>query len=794
MSTAAAEEEGDELLNLKLKKGEVEALAGTLMSVLRLNKWERRKMVAVLQRSSGLKLCDPKQLREGPPVSKKHNRPKIVTTLAPPRPTVSIECPPAPIVDKESVKSRIVMVGCGEIAALYLHCLLRKGDYRIIGVVDIDAQRAADFAQRVKDLQGGDTCAVAVTIDELFSRVKSSRPVVAINLTPVPYHFQTNLALLLHGCHVWSEKPLGGTFEEAKILVDHARERNVELGCAPSIFFGESQQCLGMHISKGRLLGDVQYVHANMFCGCFESETFRLHGGWKKHRRLGVGSLVDVGIYPISLLTLLFGPVVHVVAQQQDQSLDMYVVRLTFSAPDHHGVVATLASSMSLSAPKDRAFRIEFHGSHGSVSMKSIWNCDTTLGYCAEGGQPSEGEVLQLLPFAPPYIPDHSIPHPIKTNWAAGVQHLCESVDRCDGRTFTGQHAAHLCNVLDCINESAAQGGKRILTTSIFPACNNWFDPGHKQVASVSFSPEKNRHVSRLVFGTMSLGDATQPFDLLDAAWNMGCNTFDLAHVYGRKAESIFGNWLSKRSSAPTLRCGGVARSSVFIIGKGGHSHVKSPKLARLTEADITKDMNESLERAGIDCFDLYLLHRDDPKEFADVVGIVRLMSTLQDEGKIKSWGVSNWSVGRIVEACQMADTHGLARPVCSSPNYSLATPSHPVWPGTTTLDLKDVQVYKENNVMLITWAALAEGWLLGGTRRNNRECWENFPNLKRKCRAEAMAVSRGTSVAQVAIAFALSSASDAVVIGCRTIEHLQDLIKGSIWKLTEEEVQWLKA
>ena len=119
MSTAAAEEEGDELLNLKLKKGEVEALAGTLMSVLRLNKWERRKMVAVLQRSSGLKLCDPKQLREGPPVSKKHNRPKIVTTLAPPRPTVSIECPPAPIVDKESAKSRIVMVGCGEIAALY---------------------------------------------------------------------------------------------------------------------------------------------------------------------------------------------------------------------------------------------------------------------------------------------------------------------------------------------------------------------------------------------------------------------------------------------------------------------------------------------------------------------------------------------------------------------------------------------------------------------------------------------------------------------------------------------------
>ena len=55
------------------------------------------------------------------------------------------------------------------------------------------------------------------------------------------------------------------------------------------------------------------------------------------------------------------------------------------------------------------------------------------------------------------------------------------------------------------------------------------------------------------------------------------------------------------------------------------------------------------------------------------------------------------------------------------------------------------------------------------------------------------MADSRGVSVAQIAIAFALASA-DAVVVGCRTIEHLQDLVKGTSILLSCEEVVWLMA
>ena len=66
MSATVGEAEDDDVVTLRLKKVEVEALAGTLLSVLRLNKWERRKMVDLLQRASGLTLYDPTRTKEGP--------------------------------------------------------------------------------------------------------------------------------------------------------------------------------------------------------------------------------------------------------------------------------------------------------------------------------------------------------------------------------------------------------------------------------------------------------------------------------------------------------------------------------------------------------------------------------------------------------------------------------------------------------------------------------------------------------------------------------------------------------
>ena len=111
-------------------------------------------MVDLLQRASGLTLYDPTRTKEGPdtrPVKKRVKLPEVVSnTVDTDTDTTAVPklLPPQPLLDDRSAKASIVLVGCGEIAELYIGCLLTKPGYCIAGVVDVDLQRAPHFARR----------------------------------------------------------------------------------------------------------------------------------------------------------------------------------------------------------------------------------------------------------------------------------------------------------------------------------------------------------------------------------------------------------------------------------------------------------------------------------------------------------------------------------------------------------------------------------------------------------------------------------------------------------------------
>src|SRR5262249_56900982 len=56
-----------------------------------------------------------------------------------------------------------------------------------------------------------------------------------INLTPIPLHAETTRAALAAGKHVYTEKPLASSLEEARGLRDQAGRQGRVLGCAPSV-------------------------------------------------------------------------------------------------------------------------------------------------------------------------------------------------------------------------------------------------------------------------------------------------------------------------------------------------------------------------------------------------------------------------------------------------------------------------------------------------------------------------------------------------------------------------------
>lgn len=264
------------------------------------------------------------------------------------------------------------------------------------------------------------------------------------------------------------------------------------------------------------------------------------------------------------------------------------------------------------------------------------------------------------------------------------------------------------------------------------------------------------------------------------------------------------------------LRNGTLTRVDLFLIGKGGHPFLSSRDAARLSQQDLSKDLDESMARLGIDYFDFYLLHRDDPAKYSDVAEIVKTMDALVHGGKIRSWGVSNWTLARIEAACEYARAHGLHPPAMTSPQHSLAVPAQPVWPGCHHMTREaaafcggggsSVDVAggaggaadgggRASRMVRMVWAPLAEGYMCGSLGRpESAACWNTPDNALRRKRLNELASARAVQPSALALAFALNSGmADMVVVGTVNEQHFQDAARATQIALTDRDIAWLE-
>lgn len=304
--------------------------------------------------------------------------------------------------------------------------------------------------------------------------------------------------------------------------------------------------------------------------------------------------------------------------------------------------------------------------------------------------------------------------------------------------------------------------------------------------------------VSRLVQGSIMISSSNVPecFYLLDSILDMGCNTFDTAHVYGGgDNERTFGRWLRERGN----------RDKVNIIGKGAHL---SQDRKRVTPWDITSDIYDSLARFKIDHIDIYLLHRDDP-DFP-VGPIVETLHEHKKAGRILAYGGSNWSHERVAEANAYAAAHGLDPFVASSPNFTLAVQNQPPWEGCISISAADAKpardYYASLNMPLFTWSSLAGGFFSGRLRRDNLESFETYldklavttyaseENFRRLDRVQQLAEEKGLTIPQVATAYVMSYPLNIfALVGCQNADEFKANMAASEIRLTAAEMAWLE-
>lgn len=274
--------------------------------------------------------------------------------------------------------------------------------------------------------------------------------------------------------------------------------------------------------------------------------------------------------------------------------------------------------------------------------------------------------------------------------------------------------------------------------------------------------------------------------ELLDAARSRGCATFDTAAVYGEGAsERMLGSWIRSRR----------LRDEVVIVTKGGHPLPYGG--SRLSPADLTADLDASLERLGTDRIDLYMLHRDDAD--VDVGPVMETLHAFVQAGKVLSIGASNWTPQRIELANHYAVTRGLTPFTASSPHLSLAEMYRPPWPGCVSIsgaDNADARAWYEHTQMpVLAWSPLSGGYLAAGGARDTdqMEAYDGPANAERRARLRTLAERRGAKPEELAVAFVRHLGMNVVpVVASASPDRLAALIDATSLELALDEVAWL--
>ncbi len=267
-----------------------------------------------------------------------------------------------------SSKTRIGIIGCGNISSIYLKNAPRFEAIEVAAVADLDADRAAAQAKEYN-----------------VPRVLSTEALLAdpgidivLNLTIPGVHGELAIKALEAGKSVYNEKPLALDRESAAKMLALAREKGLRVGCAPDTFLGAGLQTCRKLIDTGAIGQPIAAVGFMMGAGpeAWHPNPFFFY-------QKGAGPLFDMGPYYLTALTTLFGPVSRVTSSSQipfkQRPIGSEPHRgelINVEVPTHvaavldfvSGPVATLITSFDI-AGKNHLPRIEIYGTEGTLQV-----------------------------------------------------------------------------------------------------------------------------------------------------------------------------------------------------------------------------------------------------------------------------------------------------------------------------------------------------------------------------------------------------------------------------------------
>lgn len=280
-------------------------------------------------------------------------------------------------------------------------------------------------------------------------------------------------------------------------------------------------------------------------------------------------------------------------------------------------------------------------------------------------------------------------------------------------------------------------------------------------------------------------------FELLDRAVDIGITFFDTADAYGGgRSEEMIGDWL--RSRGPT------ARDRILVSSKVGN--LVGPDLDRggLSAAHITRQLDESLSRLGIDHLDMYLAHETDPN--TPLAETVTAFDAAVASGKVRSVGISNHSAIQLDACLEVSRSNGMHRFEWVQNSFNLIDQAD---------QIETLEICRSKGLGFTPFGPLGGGWLTGkydfdlNYPEGSRMSLRPEPYLRYWTRAvfdaidllATVAADHGVSTAAMAFSWLLHQPDvTAPIIGPRRAAHFEPIIEALDLRLGDATSQLLTA
>ncbi|SMH37353.1 Predicted oxidoreductase [Rathayibacter oskolensis] len=652
------------------------------------------------------------------------------------------------------------VLGPGGIARRFLSQLpASERGARLVAVGSSDPERAEAFAAEAAELSYTE-----VTSGDYATALADPRVTAVYIATVHTGHAALVLQALEAGKAVLCEKPLAVNHGTAMVLVDAARRAGLPLVEAYMYRFHPQTAALVDLLREGAI-GDVLHIDAS-FSFRTGSRTGRLYDV-----ATAGGGILDVGGYTVTAAAAVVQAATGVsvaepVELEASGSIgptgvdEWSVARLTYRG----GITATLRTGVGL----QDANELIVLGSRGRLRLRDPWfGAESTIEIDVVGEEPRSLSFASSDPYAreadatTDALAAGAVDDPRMTldetlatartldRWRAeiGLRYPFEAEDA-DILTVSGR-ALHAADDAPMLYGEIPGVGKRM---------------------------------SRLVMGVDNQPDLAHASAIFDLFVEQGGNAFDTGYIYGGgELEGRLGRWIGNRG----------IRDDVVVITKGAHTPYCDPD-------SLTRQLLESLERQGTDYADIYLMHRDNPAvpvgEFVDV------MDEHQRAGRIRAYGVSNWTPERFDEAQAYARANGRAGFQALSDHFGLAEAYDVPWEGCVHVtDPASKAWLMERQIPLLPWSSQARGFFTGRARPDDTSdaelvrCYYGPENFERLRRAEQLAAEYGVGATAIALAYVLAQPFPTFpLFGPRTLTEVRSSMRGLSIQLTPEQTAWL--